>query len=255
MTCKVINFKKSLQFILLTTFLLLLIFLLSKILPFTNYTNKFIAQLIIVLIMVLYFKLYNKMGLFNFKVITFFNGLWLGSYIFVIILFNVITNFKTISTLELTFTTIILIVLANVTIGLFEEIICRGVIFNSFLKNNSPVKAAFISSCIFGVIHLLNLTHTNDYIGTFSQVIYATFLGILFSAIYYKTKNLWSVIFLHSILDISSGFYDISNSGKNIVETHTDIISGIITVVIILPALVIGYKIIKKVNYNRSIYL
>ncbi|WP_180706881.1 CPBP family intramembrane glutamic endopeptidase [Staphylococcus intermedius] len=250
-----INFKKSLQFILLTTFLLLLIFLLSKILPFTNYTNKFIAQLIIVLIMVLYFKLYNKMGLFNFKVITFFNGLWLGSYIFVIILFNVITNFKTISTLELTFTTIILIVLANVTIGLFEEIICRGVIFNSFLKNNSPVKAAFISSCIFGVIHLLNLTHTNDYIGTFSQVIYATFLGILFSAIYYKTKNLWSVIFLHSILDISSGFYDISNSGKNIVETHTDIISGIITVVIILPALVIGYKIIKKVNYNRSIYL
>lgn len=245
MTCKVINFKKSLQFILLTTFLLLLIFLLSKILPFTNYTNKFIAQLIIVLIMVLYFKLYNKMGLFNFKVITFFNGLWLGSYIFVIILFNVITNFKTISTLELTFTTIILIVLANVTIGLFEEIICRGVIFNSFLKNNSPVKAAFISSCIFGVIHLLNLTHTNDYIGTFSQVIYATFLGILFSAIYYKTKNLWSVIFLHSILDISSGFYDISNIGKNIVETHTDIISGILTVVIILPALVIGCRIIK----------
>ncbi|MCD3220697.1 CPBP family intramembrane metalloprotease [Mammaliicoccus sciuri] len=240
-----VNFKKSLQFILLTTFLLILIFLLSKILPFTNYTNKFIAQLIIVLIVVLYFKLNNKLGLFNFKVIPFFKGLWLGKYILVIILFNVITNFETITSIEFTFTTIILIVLANVTIGLFEEIICRGMIFNSFLKNNSPVKAAFISSCIFGVIHLLNLTHTNDYIGTFSQVIYATFLGVLFSAIYYKTKNLWSVIFLHSILDISSGFYDISNSGKNIVENQTDIISGFISVIIILPSLVIGYRIIK----------
>lgn len=248
-----LNVKKTIQFILLTTFLFLLIFLLSKILPFTNYTNRFIAQLIIVLIVILYFKLNNKLGRFNFKVITFIEGLWLGKYIFVIILFTFIMNFKTISSIEFTFTTIILFLLANVTIGLFEEIIFRGLIFNSFLKNNSLIKASIISSCIFGVIHLLNLIHTNDYIGTFAQVIYATFLGVLFSAIYYKTKNLWSVVFLHSILNISSGFYDISNIGKNIVQTQTDIISGIISVIIIFPALVIGYRIIKKVNYNGSI--
>lgn len=94
-----LNVKKTIQFILLTTFLFLLIFLLSKILPFTNYTNRFLAQLIIVLIVVLYFKLNNKLGRFNFKVITFIEGLWLGKYIFVIILLTFIINFKTISSI------------------------------------------------------------------------------------------------------------------------------------------------------------
>lgn len=240
------NSIKFIFFIILTSVLLTLVFFISKILPFTDYTNNFLAQLLVVCIVVAYIKLKHEYDIFKFNLTTFIYGLWLGSFIFIVILLNILTNIETIRTIDFTLTTIVLLLLSNITIGLFEEILCRGIIFNSFLKNNTPIRAALISSGLFGAVHLLNLTHSNDYIGTITQVMYAMFLGMLFATIYYVTKNIWSVIFLHSALDISSGFYELEHIGENLNNDFTSITSSFITIIILLPAFFIGINILRK---------
>lgn len=84
-------------------------------------------------------------------------------------------------------------------VGIFEELLTRGVLFNSMkLKwgtdTKGTLKAAIISSILFGTMHLLNLIESPDLIlATLSQFIYATLFGIFFCGVYMKTKNLWSV--------------------------------------------------------------
>jgi len=92
-------------------------------------------------------------------------------------------------------------------IGIFEEFLCRGVILNSMLKKwgdskNGMIKAVIWSSLIFGLAHLVNLFGAPDMvIATISQVIYATFLGIFFAAIYIRTRNIWVVASLHALFN------------------------------------------------------
>ena len=102
---------------------------------------------------------------------------------------------------------------ANLCTGLFEEILCRGLLFNSFKEyfgdNKKGVfKAAFISSALFGAFHLLNLTGHPEYVvGTLTQVAYAFVFGIAFCAIYYLSGNIVSCIILHGIFDFSHDFW------------------------------------------------
>ena len=67
-----------------------------------------------------------------------------------------------------------------------EEILFRGVILKSFLKNYSPLKAILLSSMFFGIIHL-NLT----------QFVTAFIAGIFLGYLYWQTKSLSLCILMH----------------------------------------------------------
>ena len=77
---------------------------------------------------------------------------------------------------------------------LLEEWLCRGVALNGLLKSGySPAAAIVWSAFMFGVIHM------NPW-----QAIPAFTLGLLFGWVYWRTKSLWSVIFMHAINNGSS---------------------------------------------------
>ncbi|GEQ06628.1 CPBP family intramembrane metalloprotease [Staphylococcus gallinarum] len=243
--------ENSIKFVLLTmitSLLFILVFFISKILPFTDYANHFLSQCFVVCMIIIYIKRKHRLELFQFNLTNFIYGLWLGSFVFIIIILNIVTHLEMIKSIDFTVATIFLLCAYNITIGVFEELIYRGLIFNAFLENNRPIYAAWMSSIIFGIVHLLNLTHNPDYVGAVTQVIYAIFLGMLFAAIYYVTQNLWSVIILHSMLDISSGFYEIKHIGENFNQGTTSITLSFITIIILLPILFIGIKILKNTN-------
>lgn len=91
-------------------------------------------------------------------------------------------------------------------IGLFEEIFFRGIIENELLDKFSSNKkevltSIIISGVIFGAVHLTNLLMGQDLLTTLMQFVQTTAIGILFGTIYYKTKNIWALAFMH-------GFYD-----------------------------------------------
>lgn len=93
-------------------------------------------------------------------------------------------------------------------IGVYEEVVLRGMVLNKMLEKWGRDKkgilgAVLLSSLLFGLLHLVNLIGKPWLVvATGTQVVYALFLGIFFSAIYLRTKNLWSVIILHMLLDL-----------------------------------------------------
>lgn len=94
-------------------------------------------------------------------------------------------------------------------LGVAEEFLCRGWLLNEFLERFGDTKkgvwySIIISGIIFGLIHLGNIyTMGQDVPTTIMQVISAAGTGIVFGLIYYKTKNIWSVIILHGLWDFS----------------------------------------------------
>lgn len=71
---------------------------------------------------------------------------------------------------------------------LFEELLCRGIILRGLLQYLSPWKAILLSAGMFAVMHM------NPW-----QAIPAFLIGGLMGWIYYRTRSLWAVIFIHFI--------------------------------------------------------
>ncbi|MDD2595308.1 MAG: type II CAAX endopeptidase family protein [Bacteroidales bacterium] len=80
-----------------------------------------------------------------------------------------------------------LVISVSILAPLCEEMLCRGTILRGLLQHTTPAKAIIWSAVIFAVIH------ANPW-----QAIPAFILGAFFGWIYYRTKSIWAVIFLHS---------------------------------------------------------
>lgn len=93
-------------------------------------------------------------------------------------------------------------------IGVTEEFLCRGWLLNEFLERFGDNKkgvwySIIVSGIIFGLMHFANVLNGQDLFATIEQVLGAISTGIVFGLIYYKTKNIWSVIILHALWDFS----------------------------------------------------
>ena len=72
---------------------------------------------------------------------------------------------------------------------LLEEWFCRGIALKGLLKNGyTPASAIAWSAFMFGIMHM------NPW-----QAIPAFLMGLLFGWIYWRTRSLWSVIFMHAV--------------------------------------------------------
>lgn len=90
-------------------------------------------------------------------------------------------------------------------VGLAEEIVYRGLLLNNMLDKWGTTqrgcwKSIFVSAAIFGIAHLPNLFFS-PILTVLFQAINAAAGGVLFSVIYIKTKNIWSVIAVHALVD------------------------------------------------------
>lgn len=90
--------------------------------------------------------------------------------------------------------------------GITEELIFRGLLMGGFLHlaAGKPWRirgAAVFSSVIFALMHLNNLGHGQALSVTLVQVMYAFSIGMLFAAVYARTRSLLPAIFLHALVD------------------------------------------------------
>ena len=90
--------------------------------------------------------------------------------------------------------------------GIGEEVLCRVLLFNLFAKIFENKKyvlvwACLASSVLFGLFHLINLTH-GEVNATLQQVFYATAIGLAFSYIHISTNRIWLCIVMHFLLDL-----------------------------------------------------
>lgn len=133
-------------------------------------------------------------------------------------------------------------------IGIGEESFFRGVVANLFwdkhAKDPAGVWTATIySGLIFGLMHGSNLLSSNKE-GVLVQMAGVIAMGMALTAIYYRSKNIWSVIFLHAFLDfcglLPSGIF-----GGSITEVISSY-SPVVAITSTLPYLVLTLFLLRK---------
>ena len=71
---------------------------------------------------------------------------------------------------------------------LFEEWICRGLIFGSLRSRYGVVRSMVLSALVFGLMHVQPVPVLNAFV-----------LGLVLAFIYHKTNSLWSSVILHAL--------------------------------------------------------
>ena len=175
----------------------------------------------------------------NFKIKGFFKGLFsVAGLVGVVCCIHNLIAMRTPTDLGLKegLPSAILMFLLMMSVGVFEEAIYRGVLFNTlrncFGESKGRIMLAVILSAIpFGITHFLNLIfYPNLVVWTTSQVVYATAGGILFACVYYITDNFWLVVFLHGLYDFVASVWSCFVSqaeGIGISEVDWTIMKGI----------------------------
>ena len=144
-------------------------------------------------------------------------------------------------------------------VGMFEEVLCRGFLFNVFKaywgdNKKGVYRAAWLSALMFGSLHFFNLNGSNT-LSTITQVIYATFFGMLFAAIYYRSGNLLSCTILHGLVDFVGTIWtcfaedraaQIAAEKTTDINVESSIIILIMTVPFMISALVQFHKVFKN---------
>ena len=164
--------------------------------------------LVVVIVLILFIKM-NKNIVIGFQNQGIKLGLLLGWPIYIAMLINIydVASMAHIDKVP-TLLEWILYIVYVFSIGLYEEVVLRGIVLNKMLEKwgdskKGIVGAVLLSSLLFGLLHLVNLIGKPWLIvATGTQVVYALFIGVFFAAIYLRTKNLWTVIVLHMFLDL-----------------------------------------------------
>lgn len=61
-----------------------------------------------------------------------------------------------------------------------------------------------VSGIAFGLLHAVNAIATGDIFAALVQVIYTAAIGVFDGAIFLRTRNIWGVILMHTLTDISA---------------------------------------------------
>lgn len=113
---------------------------------------------------------------------------------------------------------------AMLFVGLAEEMIYRGLLLNLMLRKwgsdaRGVWKAVFVSAAIFGGAHLTNLFFASA-LTVIVQAVNAAAGGVLFCAIYIKTKNLLAVIAVHALVDWLALFLQVCFGGTSVIAAE-----------------------------------
>ncbi|MCF0259778.1 MAG: CPBP family intramembrane metalloprotease [Erysipelotrichaceae bacterium] len=104
--------------------------------------------------------------------------------------------------------------------GFSEELLFRSVMTNNMMrvwmnKKHGIYAAAVISSLLFGAVHLFNAVSSGFTPALICQLAYAAAMGVLFGAMFLRTRNLWGCIFIHTLLDFISILFSAGDTASN----------------------------------------
>lgn len=159
------------------------------------------------LIFVLFLKAKKHLFLFREKKVSFISGLFIGGYL---VFKEVITLLSSLPLVKLydfvPFADILSFIGCMFLIGCAEETLFRGIVCNMLFEAYGNTRAGVrfcvvFSGSLFGLFHLSNLGAGIPVSSVMAQVTVAAGLGMIFAAIYYRTRNLWVVIILHAFQD------------------------------------------------------
>ena|GEM_PF-5660401 len=135
----------------------------------------------------------------------FFKGLGLGWFFFLgaILYFALGFDFSQAGSIEKS-KWLLLIPFFFVTLltGVFEELMCRGILYNVINNKYKVHTAVLLSAAVFGVVHFVNLV-SKPFAETAVQVLFAFGGGVFFAAVYARCKTVWAGVLLHGLFNFA----------------------------------------------------
>ena len=197
--------KMFLIFLVLDVLMMILAQVLTSTSSIYKYGVDLVKEMFYALAVLIVMLLFKNSYVFTDRKSKFFEGVKLA---IPVLLISGINLFNSIASLDVfSLSRFINVLVFSIFVGIAEEFLCRGWLQNEFIERYSDNKknviaSIILSSLVFGLMHISNLG-TQNLFETILQVLNATAVGVLFGSIYYKTKNIWSVIFLHAFYDFS----------------------------------------------------
>ena len=128
--------------------------------------------------------------------------------------------------------------LESISIGLFEEVAFRGVLFMSVLEDRRSTSreifgATLVTSLVFGAVHLLNLFIGASPLSVMLQVGYSFLIGGMCAIVLLRTHSVWICVFLHSLFDFNGNLVPKLGEGK-IWDAATVAITAVLGVAVLV---------------------
>ena len=229
----------------------------------------YFGYLVLISIMILYWKLFQKETLsdlgFTKKAGSYVIGVIAGAVLVVISVLSVVFTgaiscngvFENIDTF------FILIMLGGfICQGAMEEVLCRGIALQLLRKRTSIPVAIGISSALFMIPHLFNMTEESGVI-IFFAVVNLILISIVFSLLTLYFKSIWAAcgfhtmwnFILYNILgmnlsgndDIKAAVIDMRSVGSNVLNGGTyGIEASIVTAAVLAATVIIMLVIINR---------
>ncbi len=203
-----------------------------------KYNTMLISEIIIVLFAIIIISVRKLWPQIRSKKENFITGIKRGMPILVIAIIMLIVNGgELIIDGNLSIPNFISLVLVSIAIGIAEEFIFRGWLQNEVMDRFGEGKKGalitiLISGLLFGLFHLVNALSGQDLFTSFMQVIQTSAIGILFCSVYYASRNIWSLVFLHSFYDFSVLLGEVNSYKDCANNTDVAMIVNIITLII-----------------------
>lgn len=145
--------------------------------------------------------------------------------------------------------TIFIFAISCLSVGLFEEIIFRGLILFFLLQKLPKTKdgilcSIVISSALFGLMHAFNLFDGANAGDTVLQIGYSFMMGLMWAVLLLKTKNIWLIILLHSIYNFTGLLFPTLG---NLLQKY-DLATILITSTLALLVALYTYKVYLKLD-------
>jgi len=172
-----------------------------------KYGQDFLVETIFAFIVLIVTLASGNSYIFTQKKENLFKSLLPAWPLLLIAFVNLLSSIMSLSTGGINIFNIFNLILFCCAIGVYEEFLCRGWLFNEFLERFGHTKkqvllSIILSSLIFGGIHFINyFTTSQGLLVTLAQIIQASASGMLLASLYYRNKNIWSVILLHAFYD------------------------------------------------------
>lgn len=224
------------------------------------YVNGCIGEAILVVLSIVALVLLKKTNILRFKAEGFMEGLMTGAIIPVLAICVFVTVWYEGMTVSATPFEIVAFVIHMIFVGIAEEILFRGIVQTSVMEcigTDSIGKVRIgivIASVVFASVHLLNAFLPGvSYMDALRQTISVIPVGVLFGAIYFRSKNnIWPGILLHAFNDfytfLLAGYISSGSFGDAISSTSNSIGGTLIVFLLIDLWLLRKKKLVKCIS-------
>jgi membrane protease YdiL (CAAX protease family) len=145
-------------------------------------------------------------------------------------------------------------VIANtLLVGLSEEWMFRGVLFQGLRSRLALWPAILLTSALFGAVHVLNVVTTGQFVEAVVQAVAAFMSGMLLIALLIRTGSIWVPIVYHSLWDFGTFVVSAGSAARG---TPIDVTQGwywAIPILMVLPNFLYALYLLRGVRNDSRL--